>query len=76
MKAISVYVPEGPYQELKAIAARAGRPVAELMRQAMIEFLERTRRSQRSVTELAPHDSGAMLADFERHELIDEMREL
>lgn len=75
MKPISIHVPERAYQELKSMASRAGRPVAELIRQAMAEYLERERRGGRSLLEVRPHDSGNLLEGWTRAQLVDEMRE-
>jgi hypothetical protein len=72
MKPISIYVPERAYQEIKSIAARKGRPVAELMREAMAEYLERERTSQRSILDLPPHSSGALKKAWTRSDLLDE----
>ena len=75
MKPVSVYLPEGAYLEMKSLADQEGRPVAEFIRQAMMEFLERRRRSDRSVLELTPHRSGKLLEDWTRSEILDEMLE-
>ncbi len=74
MKPISVHVSEDDYQELKSMAARTGRPVAELIRRAMAEFVERERPDQRSVLQLAAHDSGCAKEPWTRSDLVDEMR--
>ena len=73
MKAVSVHLSETAYQEMKSVAARRGRPVAELIRQAMEEYLTRQRETGASVFELAPHRSGRMLQGWDRSELLDEM---
>jgi hypothetical protein len=75
MKPISVHVPEDTYEELKSLAARSGRPVAELIRQAMVDYLDLERRSHRSMVEIEPHDSGQLLRTWHRSELLDEMME-
>ena len=74
MKPISVHVSEDDYQELKSMAARTGRPVAELIRRAMAEFVERERPDQRSVLQLVAHDSGRAKEPWMRSDLVDEMR--
>ena len=74
MKPISVHVSEDDYQELKSMAARTDRPVAELIRRAMAEFVERERQDKRSVLQLPAHDSGAPKEPWTRSELVDEMR--
>lgn len=73
MKAISVHVAPHTYEELKSIAARTGRPVAELIREAMAQYVESRRRSARSLLEIPPHPSGALRAKWTRTELLDEM---
>jgi len=75
MKPVSIYLPEMSYLEMKSLADQQGRPVAELIRQAMMEFLERRRRNDRSVLELTPHQSGKPLKDWTRSEILDEMLE-
>ncbi|MDA2925087.1 ribbon-helix-helix domain-containing protein [Acidobacteria bacterium AH-259-L09] len=73
MKAISIHVPERDYGEIKSLSARVGRPVAELIRQAMAEYLERQRRTARSILDLPPHRSGDLLKTWSRTEVLDEM---
>ncbi len=73
MKSISIYVPEKAYQEFKAISERDGRPVAELIRQAMAEFLKREGQTRRSILDIPPHPSGKMLKRWTRAEVFDEM---
>lgn len=73
MKAISVHVPSEPYEELKSLAARRRRPVAALLREAMVEYLERAKGSAQSALDLPPHPSGAMKKGWTRSDLLDEM---
>ena len=73
MKAISVHVSELSYQEMKSLAARRGRPVAELIRQALEEYLSRENGRGGSLLDVAPHDSGKLLEDWDRSEVLDEM---
>ncbi len=73
MKPISTHVSESDYQELKSVAARSDRPVADLIRQAMAEYLERHRRAGRPLRQIPPHDSGRLLEPWSRSELLDEM---
>lgn len=73
MKPISVHVPEDAYEELKSLAARTGRPVAELIREAMAEYLDAERTDGRPLLSLPAHDSGRMLSGWTRSELADEM---
>ena len=75
MKPISVHVSEDDYEELKSMASRTGKPVAELIRSAMAEYLDRERRGRRSVLDLPAHDSGELSEAWTRSELLDEMRE-
>ena len=72
MRAISIHVPDRAYQELKSIAARSGRPVAELIREAMMDYLAHERVSHGSVLELPPHKSGRLLRRWTRSEILDE----
>lgn len=74
MKAISVHVPEKPYVELKAVASREGRPVAELIREAMTEYLARKRSTGRCLRDIPSHSSGRLRKGWTRTELLDEMR--
>jgi len=73
MKTISVYVDEERYAELKALAKRQERPVAELLREAMEDYVERSRAGG-SLADLAAHDSGRRRGRSARHGLLDEMR--
>ena len=73
MKPISVHVSEDDYEELKSMAARTGRPVAELIRQAMADYLDRERPARRSLLDLHAHDSGKLREPWTRSELVDEM---
>lgn len=77
MKPISVHVAEDDYQNFKLLAARRGRPVAELLREAMAEYLSRERRARKSraFSDIPAHQSGKMLKGFTRSELYDEMLE-
>lgn len=74
MRAISVHVPEEPYQELKSLARARGVPVAELLREAMLVFLEQENRGGSSVLDLPPHDGGRLKKGWIRSELLEEMR--
>jgi len=56
------------------MAARTGRPVAELIRRAMTEYLDRERPGRRSVLDLPGHDSGRLREPWTRSELADETR--
>jgi len=75
MKPISVHVDERSYRDLRLLAERSGRAVAELIRDAMAEYLERRRGSAGSVMDIPPHASGAQLVPWSRSELLDEMLE-
>lgn len=74
MKTISVHVNEDSYLQLKSLAARSGKPVAHLIREAMDHFLL-LHQERPSLLELEPHDSGELLKTWTREELADEMRE-
>lgn len=75
MKPISLHVSDESYSELKELAARRGRPVAELIREAMTEYVSRESGQVVSLFDLEPHDSGPLLAPWSRSELFDEMRD-
>ncbi len=75
MKPISVHVAEDHYRSFKVLATLRGRPVAELIREAMAAYLKRESRTPRSVLDLPPHTSGRMLRSWTRSELYDEMLE-
>lgn len=72
-KPISLYVEAEDYEELKAVAAREGVPVAELVREAMAEYLARERREGASFADVAPRSLGRRLRGWTRDELYDEM---
>jgi hypothetical protein len=72
MRPISVHVDDEDYQDLKTLAERSGRAVAELIREAMAEYLAR-RGGSGSLFDLAPHPSGALLQPWSREDLFDEM---
>ncbi|HXV62247.1 MAG TPA: ribbon-helix-helix protein, CopG family [Vicinamibacteria bacterium] len=73
MKPVSVHVSETAYVEMKALATLKGRPVAELIRQAMEEYLERERGRRESLLDRAAHPSGRLLRPWTRDELFEEM---
>jgi hypothetical protein len=72
MRPISVHVDDEDYRSFKALAEHAGKPVAELMREAMAEYLAR-RQGSGSLLALEPHPSGALLKPWKREDLFDEM---
>jgi hypothetical protein len=74
MKPISLHVPDEAYSEIKTLAARRGKPVAELIREAMTEYLARESGHSISLLDLKPHPSGPLLEPWTRSELLDEMR--
>ena len=73
MKPISVHVSDADYGELKSLAARRGRPVAELIREAMAVYLRQESGRAGSLFDLAPHASGPLLSEWRRADLYDEM---
>lgn len=73
MKVISVHVAEEPYQRLKSLAAREGRPAAELVREAMQEYLARAGSAAHSLRDVPVHDSGKLRKGWTRSGLLDEM---
>jgi len=74
MRPISVHVEEEDYRHLKGLAERSGKPVAELIREAMAEYLTR-RGGGGSIFDIAPHPSGPLLQTWSREDLFDEMLE-
>jgi hypothetical protein len=74
MKPISLHVSDEDYTELKSLATRRGRPVAELIREAMTEYLARESGRGVSIFDLEPHPGGPLLEPWTRSELLDEMR--
>ncbi|MCP3964340.1 MAG: ribbon-helix-helix protein, CopG family [bacterium] len=75
MKAISVHVAEDDYQGFKVLANLRGRPIAELLREAMAAYLKRESPSGRSLRQISAHESGRMLCGWTREEIFDEMLE-
>jgi hypothetical protein len=73
MNTISLHVSEEAYQEFKSLAAREGRPVAELLRQAMAEYLSREGKRGASIFDIRPHPSGRLLKGWTRGGILDEM---
>ena len=74
MKAISVHVEESSYRELKALAARSRRPVAELIREAMADYVA-NRGRRHSLREIVPLPGGGRVRSWTRAEVADEMFE-
>ena len=75
MKPISVHVDDEVYRSLKTLAEQTGRPVAELIREAMSQYLDRKVGRGPSLFDLRPHQSGSLLRGWNREELLDEMME-
>lgn len=73
MKPISVHVADQDYQRFKMLADRIGKPVSELIREAMSEYLERRGQSKGSIFDITPFPSGRQLATWTREEILDEM---
>ncbi|HVR08755.1 MAG TPA: ribbon-helix-helix domain-containing protein [Thermoanaerobaculia bacterium] len=72
MKPISLHVNEESYRDMKSLAERTGRPVAELVREAMAEYTAHRLGAAGSLFDLEPHASGELLAPWTRAELMDE----
>jgi len=72
-KPISVHVDVAAYEELKEIASSQGRPVAELVREAMAEYVVRERQSGPSVLDIPPLGAGRQVRGWTRKEIYDEM---
>lgn len=75
MRTISVHVSEADYAAFKSLAAQDERPVAELIREAMNQWLVGHRRTGGSLVDVRPVDCGAPLRPFDRSEVADEMFE-
>jgi hypothetical protein len=73
MKPISVHVADQDYQSFKLLADRMGKPVAELIREAMSEYLKRRGQPKGSLFDISPFPSGRQLSSWTREELLDEM---
>lgn len=72
MRSISVHVEEADYREVKALAARSGRPVAELIRRAMAAYIE-NHRQRPSLRDIPPLEGGRRMRRWTREEIYDEM---
>lgn len=72
-KPISVHVDEKDYEELKVMAGRRGRPVAELVREAMAAYVVRERRTGTRFPDIPARSLGRQLRPWTRDELYDEM---
>lgn len=70
---ISVHVDVQDYDELKGMADRRGRPVAELVREAMAEYVVRERRTGTRFPDIPPRSLGRPLRPWTREEIYDEM---
>lgn len=73
MRPISLHVEDEVYRNLKALAEKTGRPVSELIRDAMSEYLDRQIGRGPSLLDVPAHPSGALLKPWTREELLDEM---
>lgn len=73
MRPISLHVEDEVYRSLKNLAEQSGRPVSELIRDAMAEYLGRKVGRGPSLCDIQAHPSGAALKDWTREELFDEM---
>jgi len=76
MKPISVHVDDNDYRDLKSLAQRTGRPVAELIREAMAEYLGQRMGRRGSIFDVPLHNGGSLLKPWTREELMDEMLDL
>jgi len=74
MRPISVPVDDANYRSLKTLAERSGKPVTELIREAIAEYLA-SREGSGSLFDLAPHLSGELFQPWRREDLLDEMLE-
>ena len=58
MKAITINVDDGVYQDFSREAQRLKRPTAELIRQAMERFREQRLIRRTSLRDIRPYDAG------------------
>lgn len=73
MKTISLHVAEQAYEEFKSLSSATGRPVAELIRQAMSDYLDARRKQSHSILDIEAYKSGPLLESWSRSEVYDEM---
>ncbi|MEO6195975.1 MAG: ribbon-helix-helix protein, CopG family [Thermoanaerobaculia bacterium] len=73
MRVLSVVFDKNDYRDLKSLAERTGRPVAELIRQAITEYLNRHRSRRGSIFDVSVHHGGAQLQTWSRQDVFDEM---
>lgn len=73
MKVISVHVEEASYLKLQMEARRTGRPVASLIREAMLDYGGRRESAGHSVLSLRPLDAGKLRKRWTRSDLLAEM---
>ena len=71
MKAISIHVPEQALRRFKSLSQQTGRPMAELIREAMDRYLEE-RSGRVSVLDLPGYDSKIHDGSFSRSQVWDE----
>lgn len=75
MKAISIHVPEQALRRFKSLSQQTGRPMAELIREAMDRYLE-SRTGRVSILDFPAHDCGKIHdISFSRTKVWDEMSE-
>lgn len=75
MKTISLHVSEDAYERFRWLAEHEGRSIAELIREAMGEYLKQARGEGPSILDLPAHDSGPLLEPWTRTDLYDQMLE-
>jgi len=74
MKAITVNVSEPVYKDFQRQARRLGRPTAELVREAMVQYRAQWARGGPSVLELPIVSAGKVLAPVtDQDDLLEEM---
>jgi hypothetical protein len=76
MKAITVHVPESLYASFRKHAKKAGRPAAELIREALEEYRRARIDESTSLCEWKPASVGRVLRPLDRDDdLLGEMLE-
>ena len=73
MKLISIKVSEKAYSEFKDYAAHRGRPVAEVVREAMDFYIDRQIRSARKMRRLPTTSKPKLKRRWTKEEIHEEM---
>lgn len=72
-KRISFHLSGTLHREIEEVARQAGRPVAELAREAITRYFDRAGCGPHSVFDVTPFESGAIIRPWGRDEIQDEL---